>query len=129
MISGWHINSSGHKATQNYMVANVATIKILIVPEISLRATSSLIHYTNSYRGFSCEIHVGIALESKKLAVITTKPQQVELIMTHSSISSIEQQLNFCSKNFYNCLLIMKITKIRYYKNLVLYGVSFYYFF
>ena len=49
-------------------------------------------------------------------------PQQVELITNYSSIYSTEHQLNIRSKIFHNCLLITKITKIIYYKNLSLYG-------
>ena len=40
--------------------------------------------------------------------MMTKNPQQVEMILTHSSIPSTEHQLNIRSKNFYNCLLITK---------------------
>ena len=48
--------------------------------------------------------------------------QHFELIMTYSSIPSTEYQLNIHSTKFRNCLFITKITRIIYYKNLVLYG-------
>ena len=55
------------------------------------------------------------------MAAMMKRPQQVEVIMTHSSISSTEQ-LNFHTKFFCNSLLTMKIMKIICYKNLALYG-------
>ena len=40
--------------------------------------------------------------------IMKKNPQQVEMIMTYSSISSTEHQLNIHSKSFRNCLLITK---------------------